>query len=282
MMTWRTLGSLIATLAVTAAAQAQTYPLKADPLVGAHAEVKIAMTLTGEMKVQQEGKEGKLEVIALKESATAEHAYVERILQAGADGTADRSARYYKTARVVIAVGDGKSERSLREDRRFLIAQRIKDAVVTYCPVGTLTREELQLTEHFDTLAVAGLLPGRAVAVGETWKLANPVAQALCHFDGLTAQELVGKLEQVKDDVATITVNGTAAGIDLGATVAVTVTASARFDLKAKRLTGLEWKQSDERKQGPASPESTVAITYTLSWTPIEPGSVPEVGDIRL
>src|SRR5262249_55540059 len=154
-------------------------------LADSYATVKLGMELTGELKLQQEGQPR-----PLKQSASATHEYAERVLAAAADGTAAKSARFYRTAKVAITVGSEKSERTLRDDRRLLICQREKDGLLAWCPRGTLTREELQLTEHFDTLALTGLLPGRDVPVGETWKLANPVAQALCHFDGLTAQEL--------------------------------------------------------------------------------------------
>src|SRR5256885_2151040 len=68
MATWRTLASLVVALAATTAARAQTYPLQEEPLVGTFIHVKLTMTLAGEMKVQQEGKDH-----PLKESATAAH-----------------------------------------------------------------------------------------------------------------------------------------------------------------------------------------------------------------
>src|SRR2546422_736125 len=80
--------------------------------------------------------------------------------------------------------------------------------------------------EHFDTLALAGLLPGRAVSLGETWKIPNAVAQALCNFEGLTEQNLLGKLDEVKDQVARVTVTGSATGIDLGALAKLSVEAT--------------------------------------------------------
>jgi hypothetical protein len=277
MTTWRSLTSLIAALAAVGAAQAQTYPLEEKLPAGTHTHVKLSMTLSGELKVQQAGK-----LLPLKESATAEHEYLERVLDPGANGTAGRTARFYKAAKVSITVAGEKSERALRPERRFLVAHRVKDALLTYSPKGPLTREELQLTEHFDTLAVTGLLPGRAVPVGESWKVENSVAQALCHFEGLTAQELTCKLEQVKDDVASVSVSGTASGVDLGAAVKVTVRSSYRFDLKAGRLTAVDWKQTDEREQGPVSPASAVEIVYTVSRAPIAPDAAPEVGDYAL
>jgi hypothetical protein len=275
MAAWRTLGSLVVALAVTAAARAQTYALKEGPLEGTYAQIKLGLELTGEMKFQQEGKP-----LAVKEAASATHEYVERVLKAAADGTAEKVARYYRTAKIAISVGADKIERSLRDDRRLVVCERHKDSLLTYAVKGPLTREELQLTEHLDTLVLTGLLPTREVAVGETWKLANPVVQALCRFDGLTAQELTCKLEQVKDDVATVSVSGVVGGIDLGAAVKLKVSGSYRFDLKARRVASLEWKQSEEREQGPVSPAAAVEVTITLARTPLETDS--EVNDTAL
>src|SRR5207249_12166761 len=104
---------------------------------------------------------------------------------------------------------------------------------------GPFTREEVETVgEHFDTLALAGLLPGKAVAVGDTWKVGNPVAQALCLFEGLVENDLTGKLAEAKGGEAVVAVTGTARGIELGAQVKVTVTAAARFDLTQKRQIG--------------------------------------------
>ena len=108
------------------------------------------------------------------------------------------------------------------------------------------------------------MLPGKAVAVGDTWKIPNGVAQAVCLFEGLTGQTLTGKLESVKDDIAVFSINGVSNGIDQGAMVKMTVTAAGKFDLKSKRLTELDWKQNDDREQGPVSPASTVEATTTV------------------
>src|SRR5262249_54816132 len=69
-------------------------------------------------------------------------------------------------------------------------------------------------------------------------------------------------------------------GIDVGAMVKLTVKAEYQFDLKAKRLTALEWSQKEERDQGPASPASSNEVTTTLKRTAIEPAK--ELSDIAL
>jgi hypothetical protein len=277
MALWKILASLVATLTVGGAAQAQTYTFSETSLLDSHYHIKLSMTLAGTLKLQQEGKE-----IPLKESATATHDYVERALEAGPENTAAKSARIYKEANVSIVVDADKLLRTLRPERAFLMAQREpgRDGVLTYCPKGSLTREELDVVDHFDTLALTGLLPGKEVALGDTWKLGNITAQALCHLQGLSEHTLTAKLERVHDELATITVNGTAAGIDLGAAVTSTIRAACQFDTKLGCLVSMEWIQKDERGAGPISPASSLEMTINLARGPVDP--VGELSDVLL
>jgi hypothetical protein len=255
---------------------AQTYLLSETLQAGDCVCIHLEMNLSGEMRVNKEGK-----AVPLKLEATATHEFPERILKVGSDGTAEKAARVYEKAKAVISVDKEPSERSLRAERHLFVVQRNQDRLTVYSPAGPLTREELELTsEHFDTLAVPGLLPGRAVSVGETWKVANPIAQALCNFEGLTEQSLVCKLEEVKDQVARVSVTGSATGIDLGALVKLSIEATYQYDVNAKRLIRLEWKQKDERGQGPASPATSVQMSVTLTRTGIEQPAV--LSDVAL
>jgi hypothetical protein len=80
----------------------------------------------------------------------------------------------------------------------------------------------------------------------------------------LIEQSLVCKLLSVKDDLAKVSVTGSAQGIEEGALAKLTIDAVYHFDLKAKRLTWLEWKQKDEREQGPVSPVVSFQVTTTI------------------
>lgn len=266
MAAWRTLGSVVVLLGVAQAGWAQTCSLAELVKPGDCVRVHLDMNLTGEIRVSREGK-----VYPLKLGATASHDFPERVLNVGASGLAEKTARFYESAKATITAGRDVSERTLRSERRLVVSQRYKDQPLLYCPDGPLTREELELTsEHFDTLALTGLLPGKAVATGETWKVSSAVAQALCNFEGLTEQDLVCKLEEVQDNRARVSVKGSANGIDLGAVVKVTIEGAYTFDLNAKRLTALQWNQKDQREQGPASPATSVETTTTLTRTAIE------------
>lgn len=275
MISGRSLTSALLAVTLVGTARAETYTLAEAPLVGSCCRVELQLSLTGEILVQQEGKP-----LSMKSQAQARHEYLERVLEAGTNGLASKSARIYQAAEANLVMGPYKSRRTFRPDLGLFVAQRHKDQLVTYCPKGPLTREEVELTEHFDTLAVPGLLPGKAVASGDTWKLSNLAAQALCDLDGLTGHDLTGKLEEVKDGQVKIAVTGTASGIDLGASVKLTVQATAHFDLKTQRIVALQWQQKDEREQGPLSPALNLDLTLTLARTPIEQPAV--LGDFSL
>ncbi len=266
MTPWRTLGAVVVMLASARLGPAQTYMLAERLQAGDCFRVHLDMNLTGEIHVQKDGK-----VQPLKLSASAAHEFLERLLNVGVDHLGEKSARYYEKARAAISVDGEDSKRTLRPERRLLVAQRHQDRYLVYSPAGSLNREEMELTnEHFDTLCLAGLLPGRAVALGETWKIPNPVVQALCGFGGLVDQSLVCKLESVQDQQAHLSVSGMASGIDTGSLAKVTIEGSCDFDLKTQRLVRVEWKQKDDRDQGPASPAAALATTTVLTRTPIE------------
>ena len=266
MAAWRTLGTVVMLLAGARLATAQTYPLTETVKAGDCFRVRLEMSLGGDIKVSRDGKP-----VSLPLTAKATHEFPERVLAVGDKGLVEKSARVYEAATATIKVEKDAETKSLRKERQLIVAQRPKDQPLAYSPNGALTRGEVELVgDHFDTLCLTGLLPAKDVAVGDTWKVNNSAAQALCHFDGLTDQDLSCKLEEVKDQVARVSVGGPANGIEMGARVKLKVTATYHFDLSAKRLTWLEWKQTDDRDQGPASPALTATTTTTVTRKPID------------
>ena len=125
-------------------------------------------------------------------------------------------------------------------------------------------------SDHFDSLAVVGLLPGKLLPRARRGRLPTEFAQALCNFEGLTEHSLTGKLDEVKNEIAYFSIGGTATGVDLGAQVKMEVTAQGQFDLKSKRLVALEWRQKDQRDAGPVSPAATMTTINTLKRAAIE------------
>jgi hypothetical protein len=258
----------LAALALSASAYAQNVNLTETPLDKGAVRIELSLQLEGKISVRQDGKE-----MTYPHKASARHDYVERVLETSA-GVADKAARYYTTAEGTITFNnDEASKRTLRDKVRFQVAQRLPERVVSFNPEIQLTREEAELTEHFNTMAVAGLLPAKEIAVGKTWTVANQVAAALCDLEGLTQQDLEGKLESLKGKIAHISVAGKVQGISLGASVSMLVQAKIEFDTQSQRIVAVEWKETNQRQQGPVTPALTADAVIKLTRTPIE---VPE------
>lgn len=250
--------------AVAPVAAAQPVPLAEAPAAGDAFRYTLELDLAGKLiVVNGDAKEG------VKLEAKARHAFAERTL-AAADGLPARSARHYDEAVASVVVDGEKMGRALPDDRRLIVALRTGEGPFCFAPAGPLTRDELDLvTEHFNPQCLAGLLPGKPVNVGDTWPLAPAAVQAACLFDGLVKHTLTGKLTAAADGKATFAIEGTAEGIENGARVALAVTATGTFDLAAKRVVALAWKQTDDREQGPVSPASRVEVTVALKREPL-------------
>ncbi len=254
---WRTM-NFVALLLTPAVSFGQAHDLTEAPRAGECFKVTIETTVTGAIKPAAD----KEKTIAL--SAKNEHAILERVLTAD-KGVVRKAARYYEKALSEAEIAGEKVRRVLRDERRLVVAQRIDDQPLCYSPAGPLMQPEIELiTEHFDTLHLTGLLPGKENAIDDKWTIGNASVQALCLFEGLISQDLTGKLTEVKDGLAVIAVEGTASGVELGAAVKLDIKATVRFDLLNHRLVALEWKQKDTREQGPASPASDMESTTVL------------------
>lgn len=254
----RRAAALFALLAASPLAHAQV-TLAEAPAAGDCARYSVELDLTGKLVVTQEGAKQSIPL-----AAKARHVFAERTL-AAADGLPARSARHYETAAASAVVDNEKSNRALPADRALVVALRSSDGPFCFSPAGPLTRDELDLvTEHFNPQCLAGLLPGKAVNVGDAWDVSPAAAQCACLFDGLVKNDLKGKLTAAANGLATFTVEGTAEGIENGAKVTLAVTATGTFDANAKRVTALTWKQKDTRELGPVAPASEVEATITL------------------
>jgi hypothetical protein len=227
-----------------------------EPKPGDCFRYELALTVDGKLKVERDGKP---DAIPLK--ARAAHVFVERFEAPG------RALRHYSTAASESEVGFERSRRELAADRHLIA---VRSASGPFSPDGPLTREELELVaEHFDTLALPGLLPGREVKPGETWAVDPETVRLACQFEAVAKADLTGKLGEVKDGVAAFAITGTAEGVEAGAGAKVTVNASGKYDVTVKRLTELTWEQTDDREQGPASPASEVKATLVLKRTAV-------------
>jgi hypothetical protein len=244
---------------------AQTANLIETPTADQCIRNELTMTLEGKIQVKQDDKD-----LAFPHKAQANHAFTERYLDIKA-GRAVKAARYYTAADSTITFNnDSSSKRTLRPERRFIVTQRVKDQLASFSPNGALTRDEMELTEHFDTMAITAMLPGKAVEVGKSWPIANGVVLALCELDGVTSHSLEGTLDSVKGNIALCKITGKANGINLGAEVEMNINARFEFDIKLQRVVSLEWTEADKRQQGPITPALTATVTIKLTRSVVD------------
>ena len=223
------------------------------------------MKLTGTISVVQNGQN-----VRIPRSADATHVYFERLLDIK-DGAGERTARFYNRAEATIKDAGEVAKIVLKSNHTLLVAHRLKERMLIYHPTEVLTREEIDVISHFDSMSVPGLLPRKEVAVGAVWTLPREVVQALTDLDAVSKCEVTGKLESVEGKFANISFNGLVEGISDAASVKVVIKgASAAFNLDMKRLVQVEWRFSDQRQQGPVSPDLSSDVAISLKRVPME------------
>ncbi len=254
----RFLAFLVA-LQIAPFATAQSVNLAEKVATGDAARWAIQLDLKGELIFDVDGKK---ETTRLE--AKARHLFTHRVLSVN-EGMAGSTARLYTEAVASAVIASERMDRTLPANRTLIVAQRNPDGLFCFAPAGPLTRDELDLvTEHFNPQCLAGLLPNKAVEVGESWLLSSAAVHTACLFDAVIKADVRGKLTAIKDGLATFTIEGTAEGVENGGRVTVAVTATGTFDVNAGRVVALNWKQTDDREQGPVSPASRVEATIAV------------------
>jgi len=218
----------------------------------------------------------------VKMSAKATLDYCERPLRVPASpDLSARAIRYYDKSVAAIQVGPGSFKPTLREDRRLIGVEIRGPKVLIFSPRGPLTREELDLVDvHGNSLALDRLLPPRAVAVGETWKLGDSLLGVLCGLDTVTQSDAQCVLQSVEKDVAQVEAAGYVAGSVNGLSSTIQIKAKYRFDLQADRITWFGLLVKEEREAGAIGPGLDVVARLQVKITP--GAEAPQLTDAAL
>lgn len=264
MTAWKPVLALVASaLLFSQAVGQEKILLKSELKPGDGWNVALDMKLSGKIKIKDGEK-----TINLDLSAGAKHDFEERVL-AVRDGQPSSVGRFYRQAKADISLQGKAIAKTLRPERRFQAAVLSAGGdTTTYALDGPLTDEELELTgEHLDVLALHGLLPGKEVAVGESWAVPLPIAQALAGLDGVVNSKLECKLDRIERNHAVLALTGTIEGIAKGATLKADIAAGLVYSLQDKHFTGCTWRHSEAKEQGPLNPASEVVTNINVVWT---------------
>jgi hypothetical protein len=123
--------------------------------------------------------------------------YDERVL-ALKGGDVDRTARIYRRIEFHRTVGGRSQESTIRPEVRRLVVLRHRQVEVPFSPDGPLTVGEIDLvrTDVF-TPALAGLLPGKTVQLGDRWDAAAAAIQELTDMERIDEGTVACQLEEV-------------------------------------------------------------------------------------
>lgn len=123
--------------------------------------------------------------------------YDERILDVAADGQVRKTVRLCRRTDFHRTIGDQTQENSLRPQVRRLVLLRHQNKEVPFSPDGPLLWGELDLirTDVF-TPALAGLLAGHPVGLGDRWSAAQSAIQELTDLERIDEGALECRLEQ--------------------------------------------------------------------------------------
>ncbi len=215
--------------------------------------VKVQFELDGELKLKAEGSHPAKSPVQVK----AQLVYDEKTLQVDApDHRASSAVRHYESAQATIEYREGAVQPQLREDRRIVaVAADNPDDVVLFSPLGPLDRDELDLINvPANSALIDVLLPGRPVAVGETWKLDTDWLAPILGLDAVDRSTVVCKLDRVEKNLAIIHAQGAVSGAVDGVASEITVAAKFSFDTQLKRITWYAMSLKENRAVGHAHP----------------------------
>jgi len=214
---------------------------------------------------------GDAKAIAMKLTGVADLAYHERRLPSlGRDAAGFRGLRFYDQAKMSNQIADRRTESTLRDQMRHIVADGQTDGLRLYCPNGPLTYEEIELLRPpIDSLAAVALLPIDRVEVGEKWQTPRWAFQFLTALEAVEKGTLECTLVSVENDIAKVKLIGEIAGGILGAASQIKTEGHYLFSLKEQCLIEIELEQTENRAVGAASPGLQVTAKATLKRRPI-------------
>jgi hypothetical protein len=221
--------------------------------------------------------------------------FLDRVVKRDARGRPGRALRRVLRAGSAVNGEIRPMSTAVRREVAILVAEPRAEGVAVFSPSAPLTRPELELLQGpGDPLAFDGLLPGKAVAVGDRWPVGESAAKSISAYDTLSLNKLEATLESVDDESARVRLRGEIRGAVLGGEGTMACDGSYTFDRKAARIDRLTVNRAETRRPGLVEEgldlKGTLTVTRQPAETPAEltdaaaaklslstvPGAVPE------
>ncbi|HEX2473907.1 MAG TPA: hypothetical protein VHK01_04145, partial [Lacipirellulaceae bacterium] len=274
---------LAVSISVVAAEKIDLSPLRQpDGLT----QVSVELEATGSTLVRSESDEkaSKTPERRLPMNATARLRYAERNFPGrnpGRSGISLLAVRYYELAEATINVDEKAVAPRLAEDRRLIVVASATPRPILYSPKGPLKREELDLVDVLASSSVIDqLLPGKAVADGDSWPAEPAAVAALLTLDSIAVCEVQSVLEEFNANFAKVRVAGVVHGTAEGAATEQEIRGVYLFDRNLRRITRLNLALREKRSIGGATPGLDAVAKLQIKLEPIK--SCPQLDDSNI
>jgi hypothetical protein len=262
----RLLLTCAAVVSFPAVAAAQTFEID-EPVTDARVfSVRQTMTLAGKLKAPLPG--GKS--IPLDMKGTVTQSFRERRLEGrGRDAKAYRMLRSYASARLQVAVGGEKTEKTLSAASRLMVVHGGAAGLSVYSPSGPLTYDDVELLRMpGDSLSLLPFLPPGKMRVGGSWTPSGFAVQMLTGIDAVAKSTVTCKLKSAAGGMAVIALAGKVEGARDGAPTSIDLDGEITYHLARNYVSGLKLTQKESSRTGPISPALDITARIELHREP--------------
>lgn len=254
-----------ASASVRAAEPSQTYDLQTRRTPGQIDRIEATLQVGGDLVASDDPKHKRPKL-----SVVAKVVYDERPVELAAEnGPPELAVRYYHSAEAVIKVDEESVRPSLREDRRLIGAATDGRGVTLFSPQGPLTRDELDLIDVMgSSLVLDRLLPGKPVALDESWENTKEQMALLLGLDEVVHADVKSTLTAVKQNAAIVEMAGQVQGTTGGGASTIAMKAKYRVDLGAGRINWFGLAVGERRTPGSVLRGVDVAARVQMQIAP--------------
>jgi hypothetical protein len=273
---------LAVSVSVMAAEQIDLSPL---PEPNGLTQVSVELEASGNtlLRSDTDDTSGNVHERRLPMNATARLRYAERSFPGrnpGRSGIIPLAARYYELAEAKINVDEKAVAPQLADERRLIVVISSTPRPVLFSPNGPLKREELDLVDVLGSSSVIDqLLPGKAVADGDSWPAEPATVAALLTLDSIAVCEVQSVLEEFNASFAKVRVAGVVHGTAEGAATEQEIRGVYLFDRRLRRITRLNLAVREKRSIGGATPGLDAVAKLQIKLEPIK--NHPQLDDLN-
>jgi hypothetical protein len=178
---------------------------------------------------------------------------------------------HFRRAEARIQVAQAATTKKLSDHHPLIVIEDTADGLVLFSPHGPFTRDELDLIDlPCNPLALGRLLPDKAVAIGQRWKVDEAAMAALLRLSAVGRSDVEAALKEVVDGVAEVAFSGGVAGALEGVATEIEVKGACRVHLQRKLIEQVSLAVKENRGVGHVAAGVDVVARLKMHLRPVD------------